>query len=158
MLEVVVRGLVLYTALLIAARVMGKRMATQLSLLELSVILTLGAIVGLPLELPQRGLLPALVALSVVVLYQKGVAVLSFAHPHLESLTQGKLRLVVKDGILNLQTLRRSGYSRERLFAMFRTQGLEHFGKIKRLCTHAASHPLQRLQCSRLERSSPFLG
>lgn len=50
LLEVVVRAALVYVLLLVAMRMMGKRVAAQLSITELAVILMLGAAIGVPIQ------------------------------------------------------------------------------------------------------------
>lgn len=47
---------------------MGKRVAGQLSLSELAIIVTLGAAIGVPIQAADRGMLPAFVLLIVAVI------------------------------------------------------------------------------------------
>jgi uncharacterized membrane protein YcaP (DUF421 family) len=49
LLEVALRSGIIYVVLFITMRLMGKRMAAQLSVSELAVMITLGAAVGVPL-------------------------------------------------------------------------------------------------------------
>src|SRR4051812_42178617 len=80
LIEVAVRGVTIYVFLLLAIRLMGKRVAGQLSLSELAIMVTLGAAIGVPMETPQNGLLPGLVILLIAVFYQRGIGYLSYRH------------------------------------------------------------------------------
>jgi uncharacterized membrane protein YcaP (DUF421 family) len=133
LLEVAARGLFVYVILLFAIRLMGKRVAGQLSLSELAVIVTLGAAIGVPLEVPEHGLLPAVVLLGVAVGYQRAIGILSFKRRNIELLTQGDLVVLVLDGIIELGAMRRTGLSRERLFVALREQALVHLGQVSRV-------------------------
>src|SRR4051794_39717112 len=98
MLEVIVRIVLIYAVLLIAMRMMGKRVAAQMSVSELAVIVTLGAAVGVPMQVPDRGMLPAILILGVAVLFQRGVAVLGFRNRNIETVMQGDVNVLVQDG------------------------------------------------------------
>jgi uncharacterized membrane protein YcaP (DUF421 family) len=50
LIEVLPRAIVMYALLLISMRLMGKRVAAQLSITELAVILMLGAAIGVPIQ------------------------------------------------------------------------------------------------------------
>jgi len=65
--EVAFRGVLIYVLLLFAIRVMGKRVAGQLSLSELAIMVTLGAAIGVPMEVADNGLLPGIVLLLVAI-------------------------------------------------------------------------------------------
>jgi uncharacterized membrane protein YcaP (DUF421 family) len=57
LLEVFIRTVVIYISLLFIVRLLGKRMSGQLTIMEMAVMLTLGAIVSVPMQMPDRGLL-----------------------------------------------------------------------------------------------------
>jgi hypothetical protein len=72
LLELLVRAVVVYLLLLLFMRWMGKRVAGQMSTTELAIILSLGAAIGLPLQAPDKGLLPAVAVLLVAVAFTGG--------------------------------------------------------------------------------------
>jgi uncharacterized membrane protein YcaP (DUF421 family) len=131
--EVAVRGVLVYVLLLIAIRFMGKRVAGQLSLSELAVMVTLGAAIGVPIQVADRGMLPALVLLIVAVVYQRLIGALSFKSRRIELLTQGDIVTLVTDGIMSLSAMRGVGLSHERVFAALRERGVLHLGQLARV-------------------------
>src|SRR5215210_4335030 len=78
LLEVMLRAAFTYLLLLVAMRLLGKRVAAQLTLFELSMVVTMAAVIGIPLQVPDRGLLPALAVLLVAVAFQRGLSLWSF--------------------------------------------------------------------------------
>ncbi|RCH55308.1 hypothetical protein DJ568_09000 [Mucilaginibacter hurinus] len=52
LLEVFIRGLATYMFLLVIVRWLGKRMGGQITIMEMSVMITLGAIVSVPMQAP----------------------------------------------------------------------------------------------------------
>jgi len=57
LLEVLFRSLLIFFVLQLVIRGMGKRMAGQLTISEMAVMITLGAIIAAPIQLPDRGLI-----------------------------------------------------------------------------------------------------
>jgi len=55
MLEVLIRTVITYIALLFLLKLLGKRMDGQVTIIEMSVMITLGAIVSVAMQLPDRG-------------------------------------------------------------------------------------------------------
>ncbi|MFK4135711.1 hypothetical protein ACI2KR_26025 [Pseudomonas luteola] len=78
MIEVLLRGAIVYMLLLFMMRLIGRRVAAQLSISELAVMLTLGAAIGVPLQTPEKGILPAAVLLLTALLFQRGLSCFSF--------------------------------------------------------------------------------
>ena len=74
LLEEVLRLAFLYALILFSMRLMGKRMAGQLSRNEMAALVALAATVGIPMQVPDRGMLPALVVALVIIGVQRWVA------------------------------------------------------------------------------------
>jgi uncharacterized membrane protein YcaP (DUF421 family) len=131
--EVVLRITVVYIILMVSMRLMGKRMASQLSRNEMIAMVSLAAAIGVPLQTPDRGILAAVVIAFVVVSIQQLVAWLATRNQFLESVTQGDLTILVSDGYFQLKAMKQNGITRERAFAQLRSRGIRQLGEVKRL-------------------------
>jgi len=132
LLEAMLRTLVVYLVLLLAMRLLGKRMNAQLSVAELSVMIMLGGIVSVPMQVPDRGILHGVLVLGCLVGLYRGINWLAFKYRRVEHLTQGRLEIVVTDGVLDAQALASTRLSRPQLFANLRAANIEHLGQVKR--------------------------
>ena len=99
-LEVLLRTAVVYLVLVAAVRVLGKRMSGQVTNLELGVMLTLGAIVSVPMQSAETGIVPGLVLLCWVVLMQRSSSSLEASSLSAARILIGKDSLLVRDGVL----------------------------------------------------------
>src|SRR3978361_131613 len=77
-LEVFIRALFVYLFLMGAMRLLGKRMSSTLGRNEMVAMVTLAATIGIPLQTPDRGLLPALMIGVIVVLIGRWIALKAF--------------------------------------------------------------------------------
>lgn len=132
MLEVFLRTLIIYIALLIIVRIMGKRMGGQLTIAELAVMITLGAIVSPGMQMPQTGLLLCLVILICALIFQRGTNWLELKSRKFEDINQGTVSTLVKDGVLQLDEMRKTKISRQQLFAALRADGIYNLGEVER--------------------------
>ena len=132
MLEVAIRTTIIYLILLLTVHLMGKRMTSQMTVTELSVMITLGAIVSPATQLPDRGLMFGAMGLLVAVLYQRGVNLWAFKYQKIEELTQGKMVLFVKDGIMMREEMKRNHITHQQLYALLRENDIYNLGKVKR--------------------------
>jgi uncharacterized membrane protein YcaP (DUF421 family) len=132
MIEVAIRTMLIYVILLITVRLMGKRMTGQMTITELAVMITLGAIVSPVMQLPDRGLLFGVLVLSVALAFQRGLNYWAFKKEKVEKITQGVMSVLIKDGELVLEELEKSHISRQQLFAMLREKKIQNLGKVKR--------------------------
>src|SRR5215210_2482463 len=133
LIEIAVRMVLIYLMLMVAMRLMGKRVAAQMSLSEIAVIVTLGAAVGVPMQTPERGILAPLVLLGIAILFQRGLSLWAFRDRKVEVVSQGDVCVVVQDGMLMLKQLEANVLSRERLFSVLRAQGIQHLGQLRRV-------------------------
>ena len=131
--EVVLRISIVYLVLMVSMRLMGKRMASQLSRNEMIALVSLAAAIGVPLQAPDRGILAAVVIAAVVVAVQQITAKIASRNERLEAITQGAMSILVADGHLDLKAMVSTGITRERVFAVLRNDSVRHLGEIKRL-------------------------
>ncbi|TDE14488.1 DUF421 domain-containing protein [Dyadobacter psychrotolerans] len=137
MIEVFIRTLLIYLALLTIVRLMGKRMSGQLTIAEMSVMLTLGAIVSPAMQIPNVGLAQGTLILILAFIFQRGLNFLEFKNYKLEKLSHGEIVLLVKDGTLILEEMDKAKLSRQQLFAVLRSEGIFNLGQIERVYLEA---------------------
>lgn len=132
-IEIIFRMAFVYLLLTVSMRLMGKRMASQLSRNELAALVALAAATGMPILAPDRGLLPAVVVALVIVFTQRLIAWLSFKSQRFETVTQGNISVLIQNSVMQLGTMQRTRITRERLLAELRLSGVFHLGQVKRL-------------------------
>jgi uncharacterized membrane protein YcaP (DUF421 family) len=133
LIEVVIRIFFIYFLLILSMRLMGKRMASTLARNELAALVSLAAAVGMALQDPEKGLLPAIIICLVVVGIQRIVAILAFRSKNFERVSQGNISILVEDGCLNLEDMKKCLLTRERAFAQIRSQGIDNLGRVQRM-------------------------
>jgi uncharacterized membrane protein YcaP (DUF421 family) len=133
LVEIFLRTILMYAALIIIVRMMGKRMGGQLTISELAVMITLGAIVSPGMQMPQTGILLCTTILICALLFQRGLNLLEYKSERFERITQGKLSILVKNGVMQLDEMRRTKVSRQQLFAALRSQQVYNLGDVARV-------------------------
>lgn len=132
LIEVVIRVTIIYLLLLITMRIMGKRMSAMISRNEMIAMVSLAAAVGLPMQDPQNGLLPAFIIAAVVISVQRIISTKTLGNPRFETMVVGDINALVKDGRLQLKSMQRSRISRERMLTEFRVRGVSNLGRVQR--------------------------
>jgi uncharacterized membrane protein YcaP (DUF421 family) len=140
LIEVIFRTITIYIVLFMVMRLMGKRMAAQLSISEMAVMITLGAAIGVPLQTPTQGLMPAAVLLVSVLLFQRGLSYAAYRRRRVEVATQGDVTLLLEDGRLLLQNLRDAGLSVARVHSTLRAMDIQHLGELRRVYLEATGN------------------
>jgi uncharacterized membrane protein YcaP (DUF421 family) len=137
LIEVFFRSILMYVVLLLTLRLLGKRMNAQLSIMEFAVMISLGAIVSLPMQSPERGVLNGAVLLIFILAFQRGLAFLSFKSRQVERIVNGNTSTLVKDGILQAEIMRKEGITKDQLFAQLRHKDVNQLGELDRVYLEA---------------------
>ncbi|HKO53836.1 MAG TPA: YetF domain-containing protein [Polyangiaceae bacterium] len=136
-IEVFLRTVVVYLLLIAAVRLLGKRMSGQLTNLELGVMLALGAIVSVPMQAAERGVVPGLVLLVCIVLLQRAFGQLEACSLSAARLLIGKTSILVRDGVILPRELEQARVSQQQLFSVLRAQHVRHLGEVERVYLEA---------------------
>ncbi|GAB3553376.1 DUF421 domain-containing protein [Spirosoma fluminis] len=137
LIETLVRAILIYLILLVVVRLLGKRMSGQLTITEMSVMVTVGAIISPSLEAPDRGILLAVVAMLCMMTFQRGLTLLEFKFKKFENISQGETTILIKDGILQLNNLVDTRITRQQILAQLRAKEIYNLGEVKRLYIEA---------------------
>jgi uncharacterized membrane protein YcaP (DUF421 family) len=132
-LEAMLRLFLLYLLLLVALRLMGRRMSSQLSRNELLALVSLAAVIGPPMQSPEHGLLPPLLVAAWVVVLQRIMAIWTFRSHRFEHLMNGRIATLVSDGRVNVAEVRRASLPLQRVHAQLRFEGITNLGEVERL-------------------------
>jgi len=135
--ELILRGFLVYALLMMAMRLLGKRMSTQMSRLDMAALVALASAIGVPMLSPTNGILPAFIIAVIIVAITRALSVIAVKNQKFEQLTQGGLDTLVQDGVMRLDVMRQVRITRERLFAQLRSENLHHLGLVKRLYMEA---------------------
>lgn len=137
LLEVFIRTVIMYLVLLIVLRLLGKRMGGQLTISELAVMLTLGAIISVPMQVPEKGMLQGILVLFCALLFQRGINYFGLKSHKIENLLQGRESLLIKNGVMVTEQLVSMKISREQLAGVLRHQKIYNLGEVSRVYIEA---------------------
>lgn len=136
--ELIIRAVAVYLILIVALRLMGKRMSRMFTRNELAAVATLAAAIGIPLQSPDRGIIPGVLIAGIVIVAQRWVAQRATKSQRFERTTQGRISTLVQDGCLQIKDLNECNLSRERVFSQLRGTDITHLGQVKRLYLEAS--------------------
>jgi len=136
-IEVIIRTAIIYLVLMVAMRMMGKRMASQLGRNEMIAMTSLAAAIGVPIQSPDRGILAAVVIATIVVFIHQLIAKKATQSERFEELTQDNIGVLIENGNLNLKIMEETRLTKERIFGQLRNKGICQLGEVKRLYLEA---------------------
>jgi uncharacterized membrane protein YcaP (DUF421 family) len=130
-LEKIIRPILVYFFLLIALRLGGKRELGQLTGFDLVVLLMLSntlqnAVIG-----NDNSVLGGLIGAATLLIINYFVVRISYQHPRIEQLVEGKPTLLMLDGQIISENLAKELISEPELRADLRRQGYEDLSEIK---------------------------
>jgi len=137
LVEVLARTIIIYVALLVTINLMGKRMGGQLTLTEMAVMVTLGALVAVPMQIYDRGILMGLTALVVAVIFQRGFNWFGIKNTKFEKISQGEVSLLIKDGKFEEKQMKKARISQTQLKSILRNEQITHLSQVRRLYLEA---------------------
>jgi hypothetical protein len=133
LLEVGLRAALTYAGVVGFMRLLGARVAGQFTLFEMSVTVVIAAAIGVPLQSADRGLLPALLLVLTMVALQRIIAEVGLRRRRVQTRISGDVSLLLVDGRLRLDELRRNALARETVYGQVRACGYIHLGQVCRI-------------------------
>jgi uncharacterized membrane protein YcaP (DUF421 family) len=122
----------MYAYVLFVVRLLGKRGMGQLAPFDFVIIIALGSATGDPMFYPDVPLLHAIVAITAIVLFTRGLVYLTQRYRRVENLMSATTARLVRDGVMDLAAMRREVIARSELFQALRSNGLEQLGQTER--------------------------
>ncbi|MFV0274709.1 MAG: DUF421 domain-containing protein [Bacilli bacterium] len=130
-----------YFYFIIIYRFMGKREIGQLGMIDFIVTIFIAEIAAIPIIDTNRSLLDALIPITVVVLLQFSLAILSLKSIWARKLLDGRPSIIIKKGVVMFNEMVKQRYNLSDLLLQLREQGiknikdveyavLEHSGKL----------------------------
>jgi uncharacterized membrane protein YcaP (DUF421 family) len=133
LIEAVVRMTFIYIILVFSLRLLGRRMESMLSRGEMVTLVTLGASVGVAIHTPERGILPSVMVIIIIISLQALQAYITSRNSKAEKIILDEISTLVEDGLMIVDEMRTSRITRERLFAALRLKGIINLGTIQRV-------------------------
>lgn len=131
--EKILRPMIVYVALIVLLRVVGKRELAQLNPLDLVVILSLSNTVQNAIIGNDTSLVGGIVGAGALLLINAAVAYIKYRWPRVETLTEGKPVTMIEDGKIDHRILKSELMTESDLDIIAHENGFENAGEIDRL-------------------------
>lgn len=129
--EILLRVTVMFILIITSLRFTGKRGVRQLSIFELTIILSLGSIAGDPMFTEDLPLVQAVLIMSTVIFLYRLCTWGMMQYQPFEELLEGRSLYIVEDGMLVCNKIKQGKMSHDEFFAEMRQQGVEHLGQVR---------------------------
>jgi uncharacterized membrane protein YcaP (DUF421 family) len=129
--EYIVRALVVYVFLLLILRVTGKRQVGQLTPFDFILLLILSNAVQNSMSGGDNSLAGGLISAFVLILFNRWLDVLSFRWPQIGRVIEGKPEILVHDGKIYHQALKKQKISMDELHSALRKNGVLEISDVR---------------------------
>ena len=119
-LEIAFRTILLYILILVIFRLMGKREVGELSIVDLVVFVLIAECVAFALEDMDKALFPMIFPILLLFVIQYCNSLLALKSKKLRDLIDGDPSLIVKNGVINEEEMRKQRYNLDDLFQQLR--------------------------------------
>lgn len=130
-INLIIRALVVYLAVLILLRISGKRQVGQMGATEFVAVLLISNAVQNSMNGGDNSLVGGLLLAVVLILLSMGIAYLTYRSRTFERIFEGTPRLLIHDGKEVIDALRKELLSRSELKILLRKQGVHSIHEVK---------------------------
>lgn len=131
MLTHIYRTVVIYFFVLLVVRLMGKREVGQLSPFDLVVAIIMAELAAIPMEATDIPLWHGIVPVLTLGVLEVGFSYLALKNRKIRLLIDGKAQVIVKNGRLMTEEMRRSRYNLDDLLSQLREAGLADINDVE---------------------------
>jgi uncharacterized membrane protein YcaP (DUF421 family) len=125
-MDIVLRATVIFIALYLLVRLMGKRELGQMTPFELIVLIVIGDLIQQGVTQNDFSLTGAIIAISTIAFLAVAMSWATYFWPWAERLLEGQPRVIVRDGEILQANLRRDRLTRSEIEAEMRLAGIGH--------------------------------
>lgn len=130
-LELIVRGTVIYLALLAMLRVTGQREAGGVGITDLVVVVLIAEAVTGGVSAHSSSLVDGLVVVATILAWSVAVDAVAYRSPLLARLIKGRPKTLVDEGRLDRRVLRSEFMTDEELRMYLRVEGIESLAEVR---------------------------
>ena len=147
------RTIFLYALLVVVLRVMGKREVGELSVIDVVVFVIMAEVVAVAVESPDKKLFHSIFPVLLLLGIQLLTSYLSLKSKKFRDVVDGDPTLIIQDGIIQEEQMRKQRYNLDDLFQQLREQQI---GSIREV-SYAYLEPSGNLSVFTYENTQPVL-
>lgn len=147
------RTVLLYVFILIILRLMGKREVGELSIIDVVVFVIMAEVVAVALESPDKKLSHSIFPVLLLLVIQLLTSFLSLKSKKFRDVVDGDPTLIIQDGIIQEEEMRKQRYNLDDLFQQLREQQI---GSVRDV-SYAYLEPSGNLSVFTNENTQPVL-
>ena len=128
--NIIFKTVVLYFFIVIVYRIMGKKEVGKLSIIDLIVSILIAELAAISIEQYDSSILISIVPILCLVLIEILFSFIGIKSPKIKKLIEGSPIVIIKDGKLNFDAMKRLRYSLDDLISQLREQGIKNVQEV----------------------------
>ena len=129
-INVILKCIVVYIILIVALRMMGKREIGELSIFDIVIYLIMSELLAISISDANASVFQSLVPIMVLSLLQIFISIMILKSKKLRDLIDGKDVVIIEQGVLRQDLMRKNRYNIDDLLSQMRMQGYFHIKDI----------------------------
>lgn len=130
-LIILLRTLLLYGLILLIFRIMGKREIGELSVLDLVVYIMIAEIAAMAIENPKSPMINTLIPISLMVIVQISLAIISLKSKKFRDLVDGKPTVIINNGKIDEKAMKAQRYNFDDLLLQLREKDVGNIADVE---------------------------
>ena len=130
-ISIILRTMFMYFFIIIVYRIMGKKEIGQLNIVDLIVSVLIAELVALGIENKDNNIFLSVIPIIALVIIQISVSYLSLKNNRIRYIIDGRPNIIIKDGKVNFNEMKKIRYSLDDLLTQLRLQGIKSIDKVK---------------------------
>lgn len=129
-LNMIIKTLLLYLFIILAYRIMGKKEIGQLSIIDLIVSILIAELAAISIEQVESSILVSIVPITVLVIVEILFSYIGLKSPEIKKIIEGSPIVIIKNGKLNFEQMRKLRYSLDDLISQLREQSIKSIEEV----------------------------
>lgn len=128
--KIIIKTLILYFFIVIMYRIMGKKEVGKLSIIDLIVSILIAELAAISIEQYDSSILTSIIPILCLVIVEILFGYISLKNPKIKKLIEGSPIVIIKNGKLNFEAMKKLRYSLDDLISQLREQGIKSIEEV----------------------------
>ena len=129
-INIILKTFILYIFIIIAYRIMGKKEVGQLSIIDLIVSILIAELAAISIEQYESSILISIIPIAILVLAEVSFSYLNIKNTKIKKIIEGNPIVIIKNGKLNFEAMRKLRYSLDDLISQLREQSIKNIEEV----------------------------
>lgn len=129
-ISIILKTLLLYFFIVIVYRIMGKKEVGKLSIIDLIVSILIAELAAISIEQYNSSILISIIPITCLVVIEILFSYIGLKNSKIKKIVEGSPIVIIKNGKLNFESMRKLRYSLDDLISQLREQGIKSIEEV----------------------------